>query len=41
MERLARRDRQALEPIYDLYSRAVYSLPLRILRDPAAAEELE
>jgi RNA polymerase sigma-70 factor (ECF subfamily) len=40
MERLARRDQQALEAIYDRYSRAAYSLLLRITRDPAAAEEL-
>jgi len=40
MERLARQDQQALEALYDRYSRAVYSLLLRIMREPAAAEEL-
>ena len=36
---LTRRDDQALAELYDRYSRAAYSLALRVLRDPAVAED--
>jgi len=40
MEELARRNPQALERLYDRYARTVYSLVLRITRQPATAEEI-
>ena len=40
MDRLIRRDPRALEALYDRYARAVYSLALRISRQPASAEEI-
>ncbi len=40
MERVVLQDPQAIEMLYDRYSRLVYSLVLRILREPATAEEL-
>jgi RNA polymerase sigma-70 factor (ECF subfamily) len=40
MERLAARESQALEFLYDRYARPVYSLVLRIAQQPAAAEEI-
>jgi RNA polymerase sigma-70 factor (ECF subfamily) len=40
MQELARRNQGALETLYDRYSRPVYSLALRITRQPAAAEEI-
>lgn len=40
MERLAQRESQALEFLYDRYARPVYSLVLRIAQQPAAAEEI-
>ena len=39
-ERLARRDVRALELLYDRHARAVYSLALKMLADPPAAEEI-
>ena len=38
--RLARRDVRALEALYDRYSRVLYSLALKMLADPEAAEEI-
>jgi RNA polymerase sigma-70 factor (ECF subfamily) len=40
IERLCRRDPQALAELYDRYGRAVYSLILRVVRDTATAEDL-
>ena len=40
MERVAHRDSSALEALYDRYALAVYSLILRILQQPASAEEV-
>ncbi|MGH9783210.1 MAG: sigma-70 family RNA polymerase sigma factor [Terriglobia bacterium] len=40
MEELARQSPRALEQLYDRYSRAVYSLALRITRQSATAEEI-
>jgi RNA polymerase sigma-70 factor, ECF subfamily len=40
IERLQRRDPQALAELYDRYGRAAYSLVLRIVRDKAIAEDL-
>jgi len=40
MERLTQRDTSALEALYGRYARPVYSLVLRILREPASAEEI-
>lgn len=39
VERLRQRDVRALEALYDLHARAVYSLSLKMLGDPTAAEE--
>ena len=38
--RLTERDERALERLYDRYGRATYSLVLKMLRDPARAEEV-
>jgi len=38
--RLQRRDPQALAELYDRYGRLVYSLILRVVRDPGVAEDL-
>lgn len=38
--RVAGRDERALERLYERYGRAIYSLVLRMLRDPARAEEI-
>ena len=38
--RLLLRDERALERLYDRYGRATYSLVLKMLRDPARAEEV-
>jgi len=38
--RVRRADEQAMAAIYDRYSRIVYSVALRVLRDPAAAEDV-
>jgi RNA polymerase sigma-70 factor (ECF subfamily) len=40
VERLQRRDAQALAELYDRYGRLVYSLILRVVRDGAIAEDL-
>ena len=40
IERLKRRDPQALAELYDHYGRIVYSLVLRVVRDPGIAEDL-
>jgi RNA polymerase sigma-70 factor (ECF subfamily) len=40
MERVLQRDALALETLYDRYGRPVYSLVLRILQQPASAEEI-
>src|SRR5579872_1267227 len=40
MEQLIRRDERALERLYDRYSRPVYSLVLRIVRQPASCQEI-
>jgi RNA polymerase sigma-70 factor, ECF subfamily len=40
IERLKRRDPQALAELYDLYGRLAYSLVLRVVRDVAVAEDL-
>lgn len=37
---IAERDERALERLYEKYGRAIYSLVLRMLRDPARAEEI-
>lgn len=38
--RVARGDRRALEQLYDQYERLVFSLAIRIVRDPQLAEEI-
>ena len=40
IERLQRRDAQAMADLYDRYGRLVYSLILRIVRDTGTAEDL-
>jgi RNA polymerase sigma-70 factor, ECF subfamily len=40
VERLVARDERALERLYEKYGRATYSLVLKMLRDPARAEEV-
>jgi len=40
MERLQRREPQALSELYDRYGRLVYSLILRVVRDTGIAEDL-
>src|SRR5947209_18685615 len=40
LARIARRDATAFETLYDRYSRAVYSLALRMLGNPQAAQEV-
>lgn len=40
MEQLVRRQEGALERLYDRYARPVYSLVLRITRNPPSAEEI-
>ncbi len=40
IERMQRREPQALAELYDRYGRAVYSLILRVVRDAATAEDL-
>jgi RNA polymerase sigma-70 factor, ECF subfamily len=40
IERLQRRDAQALAELYDRYGRVVYSLILRVVRDGGIAEDL-
>jgi RNA polymerase sigma-70 factor (ECF subfamily) len=38
--RIRRGDEQAMAAIYDRYARVVYSVALRVLRDPASAEDV-
>nr|WP_272945408.1 sigma-70 family RNA polymerase sigma factor [Bryobacter aggregatus] len=40
IERLKKRDPQAMSDLYDRYSRVVFSIILRIVRDASVAEEL-
>ena len=40
LARIARRDATAFETLYDRYSRAVYSLALRMLGNPQVAQEV-
>jgi RNA polymerase sigma-70 factor (ECF subfamily) len=40
LDRVRRGDEQAMATLYDLYSKVVYSVALRVLRDPAAAEDV-
>jgi RNA polymerase sigma-70 factor, ECF subfamily len=40
LERVQRGDDQALALLYDRYSSLVYSIALRVLRDPALAEQI-
>jgi RNA polymerase sigma-70 factor, ECF subfamily len=40
LARIARRDATAFETLYDRYSRAVYSLAVRMLGNPQAAQEV-
>ena len=37
---IQQRDQRALARLFDLYSKLVYSVALRVLRDPAAAEDV-
>ncbi len=40
LERVTLGDGQAMAVLYDRYSKVVYSVALRVLRDPAAAEDV-
>lgn len=40
IDRLAKGDADAIAPLYDQYGRFVYALALRILHEPATAEEI-
>ena len=40
IERVRRRDQAATAALYDRYARPVYSVALRILREPRAAEDV-
>jgi len=40
LDRVRRGDEQAMGTLYDRYSRVVYSVALRVLRDPASAEDV-
>ncbi len=40
LARIQRGDEQAMAQLYDRYARVVYSVALRVLRDPAAAEDV-
>ena len=40
MALVVQQSREALESLYDRYSRAIYSLAVSLLRDPGAAEEV-
>jgi RNA polymerase sigma-70 factor (ECF subfamily) len=40
LDRVRRGDEQAMAVLYDRYSKLVYSVALRVLRDPASAEDI-
>ena len=40
LDRVRRGDEQAMAALYDKYSRLVYSVALRVLRDPASSEDV-
>lgn len=40
LERVRRGDEQAMAELYDRYSKVVYSVALRVLREPASAEDV-
>jgi RNA polymerase sigma-70 factor (ECF subfamily) len=40
LDRVRRGDEQAMGTLYDRYSKIVYSVSLRVLRDPASAEDV-
>lgn len=40
LERVTRGNEQAMAALFDRYSKVVYSVALRVLRDPAAAEDV-
>ena len=40
LDRVRRGDDQAMATLYDRYSKVVYSVALRVLRDPASAEDV-
>lgn len=40
LDRVRRGDEQAMATLYDRYSKVVYSVALRVLRDPASAEDI-
>src|SRR5271155_2049292 len=40
LARVQRGDEQAMASLFDRYSKVVYSVALRVLRDPAAAEDV-
>lgn len=40
LDRARRGDEQAMATLYDRYSKVVYSVALRVLRDPASAEDV-
>ena len=40
LDRVRRGDEQAMATLYDRFSKVVYSVALRVLRDPAAAEDV-
>ncbi len=40
LDRVRRGDDQAMAALYDRYSKLVYSVALRVLRDPASAEDV-
>lgn len=40
LDRIRRGDEQAMAALYDRYSKVVYSVSLRVLRDPATAEDV-
>jgi RNA polymerase sigma-70 factor (ECF subfamily) len=40
LDRVRRGDDQAMAALYDRYSKVVYSVALRVLRDPASAEDV-
>lgn len=40
LDRVRRGDEQSMATLYDRYSKVVYSVALRVLRDPASAEDV-